>query len=119
MASTKIPGFLFPSQVQGKEAPKSSKTPPKQKASSGTTSGAGQKRGRPSSTQQAGSKEGKGSHKPPKPGVKSPVAKAPKTAGVKKIKETGQTQAASHKSSGIAFTASTIATVHDNAPSLV
>lgn len=66
-----------------------SKAPLKQKPMS-----SGQKRRAPN---QGGSKEGKATLKPPKPG-KSPVPKAQKTTGQKK--EAGQTQAGSTKSPG-------------------
>ncbi|KAL3130584.1 hypothetical protein ABBQ38_008389 [Trebouxia sp. C0009 RCD-2024] len=84
---------------QGQEKPVSegSKDPSKQKPSSGGASSSGQKRGRP--PQQGGSKEGKATLKPPKPG-KSPVPKGQKTSGQKKAKEAGQTHAASTESPG-------------------
>ena len=61
---------------------------------------AGQKRVRAS--QQGGSKEGRSTLKPPKPAVKSPVAKSLNAAssGVKKTKMGDQPPSASPKASG-------------------
>lgn len=74
--------------------------PGEQKPSGGGGGGGSgaKKRGRP--PQHGGSKEGKPTPKPPKPAIKSPVAKGHKMSGQKKAKEAGQTQAASTNLSG-------------------
>ena len=94
-------------QAPEKRYSDASEEPSKQKLSGG---GSGSKRrGRP--PQQGGGKDGKAPPKPPKPAVKSPIAKGQKLSGQNKAKEAGQIQAASTKSSG---TASSFRHRHDN-----